>query len=111
MPDLSSMHVAELRALAEAAVAELARRAGGAVAAAPQPRQLSLLSEMAPIDPREIDREELLPCGRKRWLAPKEAAAIFRCSDDTIVRRIVDEGAGVQIGKRYFFDALQRFGR
>lgn len=106
--DLSALPADRLADLIAKASAELARRAGGAPAA---PRQLDLIPPPAPVDPDAIDLDERLPDGGFRWLPPKEAAYRKHTSSSTIIRMIVDGGAGIKRRGRYYFDASRLKGR
>lgn len=70
--------------------------------------QPSLFTEFAPICAEEVDASERLPGGARRWIAPKEAAAILDVDPDTICRRISRSSSfGVKIRGRYFIDATK----
>lgn len=103
LENLSTPQLAELIARAGAI---LAKRAGD-----PRPAQMLLLSELEPLDPATVDLDERLPDGSRRWLAPKEAAAIVGKDADTIIRKIKNDGLGIQIGGRYFADHTKIRGR
>jgi len=105
--DLSVLPADRLADLIAKASVELARRAGVTT----PPVQLALLPEPELIDPATVDLDERLPDGSRRWLTPKEAAPRKHTSSDTIIRMIVDEGAGIKIRKRYYFDASLLKGR
>lgn len=75
-----------------------------------RPMQLALLPEFDPIDGL-VDLDERLPSGRRRWLVPKEVAALLGCDPDSVCRRIArGEPIGTKIKGRYFIDAT-RIGR
>lgn len=104
--ELEKLSSSDLAAIIAKASAILAQRAGD-----PRPEQLLLLSELEPLDPATVDLDERLPDGSRRWLAPKEAAAIVGKDADTIIRRIKNDGFGIQIGGRYFADHTKIRGR
>ncbi|MDQ1184702.1 hypothetical protein [Agrobacterium larrymoorei] len=97
--ELEKLSSTDLAAIIAKAGAILARRAGDQ-----RPAQMPLLPDLDPIDPATVDLDERLADGSRRWLAPKEAAAIVGKDADTIIRKIKNDGIGIQIGGRYFAD-------
>lgn len=104
MIDLETMPTADVAAIANAALTELTRRAGGIEAAVPVALQLDLLPQDDPIDPANIDWNERLPSGRPRYMKRKDAAAELRFSIDKIKTLIRKTGSGFQFGSTWFVD-------
>ncbi|MGO6814922.1 hypothetical protein ACCS67_08555 [Rhizobium brockwellii] len=101
--DTDNLKPDDLADLLEKAAA-IIRRDGGAIAAPTVPVQLDLLPSVDPLDPTLMNPEERLPDGGLRFVNVKEAAALARCSDDTIRRRAHDEKIGLLSGGRYLID-------
>ncbi|KQW27031.1 hypothetical protein ASE36_18995 [Rhizobium sp. Root274] len=108
MIDLAAIPTSDLAALVAKASQELARRAE----AGASPVQLALLDDLAPVDPSEINLDERLPGGERRFITPKQAAALCRLDPGTLIRRIQrGDPVGVRIGGRYFIDVTKIRGR
>lgn len=103
--ELEKLSSSDLAAIIAKAGAILAKRAGEQ-----RPAQFALLPDLDPVDPATVDRDERLPDGQRRWLAPKEAAAMLRLHETRVIDRI-NAGFGVKIGGRYYFDMLKYRGR
>lgn len=105
--ELESLPTSDLAALIAKAGAILAKRAGDQ-----RPAQMLLLPELEPLDPANVDLSETFgDPPRRRWMAVKEAAGIAPVSEDTLLRRIKNDGIGVKVGGKYYIDATQIVGR
>ncbi|MBY5562181.1 hypothetical protein [Rhizobium leguminosarum] len=102
--DLDALPIEQVATIAVRSTRNLAARASVAAAPPTVPVQLDLLPSVDPLDPTLMNPEERLPDGGLRFVNVKEAAALARCSDDTIRRRVHDEKIGLLSGGRYLID-------
>ncbi|GAA0607939.1 hypothetical protein [Paenochrobactrum glaciei] len=108
--NLTSLPTEKVAEIANAALSELARRAGVTT----PPRQLDLIPPPAPIDPAMVDLEEIMPNGKPRFMFVKEASSYLRISEDALIACAKKDHSGFQIGGRggkWVIDMTKKAGR